>query len=35
MRELSPRYLARFVAYIDTLFWLERAGGDNKPAGPQ
>lgn len=35
MRELSPLYLARFVAYIDTLFWLERAGGDSKPAGPQ
>ena len=35
MRELSPRYLARFVAYIDTLFWLERASGDNKPTGPQ
>ncbi|WP_165954135.1 DUF2894 domain-containing protein [Seongchinamella unica] len=25
MRELSPHYLSRFVSYIDTLFWLERA----------
>ena len=24
MRELSPRYLSRFVAYVDTLFWLEQ-----------
>lgn len=24
--ELSPRYLNRFVAYIDTLLWLEQAG---------
>jgi hypothetical protein len=31
MRELSPRYLSRFVSYIDTLFWLEQAGTDNKP----
>lgn len=27
MRDLSPHYLNRFVAYIDTLLWLERAGG--------
>ena len=26
MRDLSPHYLNRFVAYIDTLLWLERAG---------
>lgn len=25
MRDLSPHYLSRFVSYIDTLFWLERA----------
>ena len=27
MRDLSPHYLNRFVAYIDTLLWLEQAGG--------
>jgi len=27
MRDLSPHYLNRFVAYIDTLLWLEEAGG--------
>lgn len=26
MSDLSPHYLSRFVSYIDTLFWLERAG---------
>jgi DUF2894 family protein len=26
MRELSPQYTSRFVAYIDTLLWLEQAG---------
>ncbi|MFA7555652.1 MAG: DUF2894 domain-containing protein [Spongiibacteraceae bacterium] len=25
MRDLSPQYLNRFVAYIDTLFWIEQA----------
>ena len=25
MRELSPRYLNRFVSYMDTLLWLEQA----------
>ena len=25
MRELSPNYLNRFVSYVDTLLWLERA----------
>ncbi len=27
MRDLSPEYLNRFVAYIDTLLWLDQAGG--------
>ena len=27
MRDLSPHYLNRFVAYIDTLLWLEKSGG--------
>ncbi|NIB42983.1 DUF2894 domain-containing protein [Pseudomaricurvus alkylphenolicus] len=26
LRELSPQYLNRFVSYMDTLFWLEKAG---------
>jgi len=26
MRELSPQYSSRFMAYIDTLLWLEQAG---------
>jgi hypothetical protein len=26
MRDLSPHYLNRFVAYIDTLLWLEQTG---------
>ena len=30
MRELSPGYLGRFVSYVDTLFWLENAGGIEK-----
>jgi hypothetical protein len=30
MRELSPSYLARFVSYVDTLFWLENAGKSDK-----
>jgi len=25
MRELSPDYLERFVAYVDALQWLEQA----------
>ena len=25
MRELSPHYLARFVTYIDTLFYLDQS----------
>jgi hypothetical protein len=31
MRDLSPAYLGRFVAYVDTLFWLEKAGETGKP----
>lgn len=30
MRDISPRYLPRFVAYVDTLFWLERAEATNR-----
>lgn len=30
MRDLSPHYLSRFVSYIDTLFWLERAESGTK-----
>ncbi|WP_162846073.1 DUF2894 domain-containing protein [Seongchinamella sediminis] len=30
MRDLSPHYLSRFVSYIDTLFWLERADRGDK-----
>jgi len=26
MRDISPKYLSRFVSYIDSLFWLESAG---------
>jgi len=26
MGELSPGYLARFVSYVDTIFWLENTG---------
>lgn len=26
MRDLSPEYLNRFVSYIETLLWLEKAG---------
>lgn len=37
MRELSPSYLHRFVAYFDTLLWLERSnaehGGPAKAGG--
>lgn len=31
MRDLSPAYLGRFVAYLDTLFWLEKARENHKP----
>lgn len=30
MRDLSPAYLGRFVAYVDTLFWLEKTGETGK-----
>ena len=30
MRDLSPGYLARFVSYVDTLFWLENTGTHKK-----
>lgn len=33
MRDLSPHYLNRFVAYIDSLFWLEQSGHAVKKAG--
>lgn len=32
MRELSPEYANRFVSYVDTLLWLEKAGGKPEPA---
>ncbi len=30
LRELSPAYVNRFVAYVDTLLWLEDAGASTK-----
>jgi len=30
MCDISPRYLPRFVAYFNTLFWLERAEATNR-----
>jgi len=34
MRELSPDYLHRFVAYVDALLWLEGVNGrGGAPAG--
>lgn len=33
MRELSPGYLQQFLAYVDTLSWLEQLNGGNSPAG--
>ena len=27
LRDLSPRYLSRFITYFDTLFWLEQTTG--------
>jgi hypothetical protein len=35
MRNLSPSYTDRFVSYLDTLLWLERAGATAKPAKPK
>lgn len=31
MRELSPEYLSRFMSYVDTLLWIDTAGGEGKP----
>ncbi len=31
MRDISPGYTNRFVAYMDTLLWLEQAGGVAAP----
>jgi hypothetical protein len=31
IRDLSPDYLSRFVAYMDTLLWLEQAAGSKDP----
>jgi len=31
MQSLSPKYLKRFLSYIDTVFWLEQASEDLKP----
>lgn len=33
MQDISPAYLNRFVSYVDTLHWLERAG-DHLPGAP-
>lgn len=33
MRELSPDYLHRFVAYVDGLMWLEQMNAGSAPAG--
>ncbi len=33
MRALSPDYLYRYLAYLDTLLWLEAAGGASETAG--
>ena len=32
MEQLSPAYLERFIAYADTLLWLDQAGARLKPA---
>jgi hypothetical protein len=32
MRELSPEYLHRFVAYVDGLLWLEQLNATSAPA---
>ena len=31
MREISPAYLGRFMAYVDALVWLDPGEGDGKP----
>ncbi|MFM0049487.1 DUF2894 domain-containing protein [Caballeronia grimmiae] len=33
MREVSPAYLQHFLAYVDTLAWMEAMTGANAPAG--
>ena len=35
MERLSPAYLERFIAYADTLLWLEQAAAasEQDPAG--
>jgi len=35
MRDLSPEYLNRFMAYVDTLLWLEQAGAGAATAAPE
>ncbi|MDM0030627.1 DUF2894 domain-containing protein [Variovorax sp. J22P271] len=35
MRDLSPEYLNRFMAYVDTLLWLDQAGAGSGPAAPE
>ena len=32
MGELSPTYLGRFMAHVDALLWLDKAGGDQAVA---
>lgn len=32
MGELSPAYLGRFMAHVDALLWLDKAGGDQPVA---
>jgi len=34
MREQSPGYLQHFLAYADTLSWLEHMGGSDRAAPP-
>ena len=33
MRELSPEYLHRFMAYVDALLWIDQANARGTPAG--
>lgn len=33
MQELSPAYLARFMAHVESLQWLEQAGTSRAPSG--
>lgn len=35
MRELSPGYLKQFLAYVDTLSWLEQMNGGGAQAGKE